>query len=248
MSVQKGTPKPSLTPEERAHLAETQLEEALQQLQYERQRAAALEAKLQELKIPLDFLSGSGISQKAELPAVAKLSDAADTASDRPIQPTATIRSIYTDGACSGNPGPGGWGTVVYFADGSIHEMGGADSQTTNNRMEMQAAIAALQFLTSVQPTEPVTLYTDSEYVKNGITQWIAGWKKKGWKTATGKPVLNQDLWRLLDELNAQVTAHTPVKWQYVKGHAGIEGNERCDAIARSFSLGKPATLQQLDR
>lgn len=95
------------------------------------------------------------------------------------------IQSIYTDGACSGNPGPGGWGTVVYFADGSVHEMGGPEAHTTNNKMEMQAAIAALQFLKDVGYAEPIELYTDSEYVKNGITQWIHGWKKKA-----GKPLL----------------------------------------------------------
>lgn len=235
MSVQKGTQNSPSTPEERAQLAEKRLEEVLQQLQYERQRADALQAKLQELKIPLDFLSVSHAAAETGV----------STSDPQPLQQNATIQSIYTDGACSGNPGPGGWGTVVYFADGSVHEMGGADSQTTNNRMEMQAAIAALQFLSASQQTEPVTLYTDSEYVKNGITQWIAGWKKKGWKTSTGKPVLNQDLWLLLDELNTRVGNHIPVRWQYVKGHAGIAGNERCDVIARSFSLGKPPVLKQ---
>ncbi len=151
------------------------------------------------------------------------------------------IQSIYTDGACSGNPGPGGWGTVVYFADGSVHEMGGADPQTTNNRMEMQAAIAALQFLKDIAHSDIIDLYTDSEYVKNGITQWIHGWKKKGWKTSTGKPVLNPDLWQQLDALNSK-----QVQWRYVRGHTGNVGNERCDAIARAFSLGKAPALKQL--
>jgi len=150
------------------------------------------------------------------------------------------IQSIYTDGACSGNPGPGGWGVVVYFADNTVHELGGGDKQTTNNRMEMMAAIAALEFLTASGQAEPVTLYTDSEYVKNGITQWIKGWKKKGWKTSTGKPVLNPDLWQRLDALNS-----SQVIWQYVRGHAGNVGNERCDVIARAFSLGRPIALQQ---
>lgn len=90
-----------------------------------------------------------------------------------------TIGSLYTDGACSGNPGPGGWGVVICYADGSIHELGGGDSETTNNRMEMQAAIAALKFLGQAEQPEPVTLYTDSEYLIKGITQWINGWKKK---------------------------------------------------------------------
>ncbi len=151
------------------------------------------------------------------------------------------IQSIYTDGACSGNPGPGGWGTVVYFADGSVHEMGGAEAHTTNNRMEMQAAIAALQFLKTVGYTEPIELYTDSEYVKNGITQWIHGWKKKGWKTSTGKLVLNPELWQQLDVLNTK-----QIQWLYVRGHTGNVGNERCDTIARAFSLGKVPDLKQL--
>lgn len=149
------------------------------------------------------------------------------------------IQRIYTDGACSGNPGPGGWGTVVYFADGSIHEMGGGEPQTTNNRMEMQAAIAALEFFQKAGQSEGVLLYTDSEYVKNGITQWIHGWKRKGWKTSTGKPVLNQDLWQQLDQLNSK-----QVEWRYVRGHTGDVGNERCDTIARAFSLGKVPVLR----
>jgi len=151
-----------------------------------------------------------------------------------------TIQQIYTDGACSGNPGPGGWGTVVYFKDGAVHELGGADPQTTNNRMEMQAAIAALKFLKEHPQPEPIALYTDSEYVKNGITKWIAGWKKKGWKTSTGKPVLNQDLWEIMDALNSK-----QVQWLYVRGHSGNIGNERCDAIARAFAQGRSANLKQ---
>jgi ribonuclease HI len=147
------------------------------------------------------------------------------------------IQSIYTDGACSGNPGPGGWGVVIYFVDGSVHELGGAVAQTTNNRMEMQAAIAALEFLKAAGQAD-VNLYTDSEYVKKGITEWIGGWKRKGWKNSQGKPVLNQDLWQILDQLNSP-----QVKWQYVRGHAGNEGNERCDVIARAFSLGRTPEL-----
>ncbi|MEB3338928.1 MAG: ribonuclease HI [Leptolyngbyaceae bacterium] len=154
------------------------------------------------------------------------------------------IQSIYTDGACSGNPGPGGWGVVAYFTDGSVHELGGAAADTTNNRMEMQAAIAALQFLEASGQTEPITLYTDSEYVKNGTTKWVAGWKKKGWKTAQGKPVLNQDLWQVLDQINSRFNSRQ-LQWEYVRGHAGNEGNERCDAIARAFSLGRPIPLKQ---
>ena len=157
------------------------------------------------------------------------------------------IKSIYTDGACSGNPGPGGWGTVIYFTDGTVHELGGAEPESTNNRMEMQAAIVGLEFLLAADQIEPIALYTDSEYVKNGITKWIKGWKKKGWKTSTGKSVLNQDLWETLDDLNdrAAQQLETPVQWLYVKGHAGNVGNERCDQIARAFSLGRRITLKQ---
>jgi ribonuclease HI len=152
----------------------------------------------------------------------------------------ATIERIYTDGACSGNPGPGGWGTVVYFTDGGIQELGGGDRATTNNRMELQAAIDGLAYYVQSGQKEPIVLYTDSEYVKNGITKWISGWKKKGWKTSTGKPVLNQDLWEALDELHS-----SQVEWRYVKGHSGNEGNDRCDEIARSFSYNSPIPLKQ---
>lgn len=157
------------------------------------------------------------------------------------------IKSIYTDGACSGNPGPGGWGTVVYFADGSVHEMGGADRQTTNNRMEIQAAIAALEYLVKTEQSEPLGLYTDSEYVKNGITKWIKGWKQKGWKTSTNKPVLNQELWEVLDRLNQQASRQFKLDWRYVKGHSGDVGNDRCDEIARAFSLGGTPKLQKTE-
>lgn len=157
------------------------------------------------------------------------------------------LKSIYTDGACSGNPGVGGWGVVAYFTDGSIHEMGGGAAQTTNNRMEMQAAIAALEFLLTSKSAQSVVLYTDSEYLKNGITQWIRGWKRKGWKTSTGKPVLNQDLWIRLDELMEQVNqSNMPLRWEHVRGHAGNEGNERCDAIARAFATGRIPNLQEI--
>jgi ribonuclease HI len=153
---------------------------------------------------------------------------------------TPTIKSLYTDGACSGNPGPGGWGAVICFADGKCHELGGGDPQTTNNRMEMQAAVAALEFFANSGQTEPVTVYTDSEYVKNGITKWIQGWKNKGWKTSTGKDVVNQDLWHLLDKLNSR-----QIKWEHVRGHSGDFYNDRCDEIARSFSHNRTPTLQQ---
>lgn len=152
-----------------------------------------------------------------------------------------TIETIYTDGACTGNPGPGGWGVVVYFTDESTYEIGDAAAQTTNNRMEMQAALAALKFLAANKQSEPITLYTDSEYLIKGVTQWVKGWKKKGWKTAQGKPVLNQDIWENLDQFNTPL-----VRWQHVRGHTGNVGNERCDTIARAFANGKSPSLRQL--
>ncbi len=155
-------------------------------------------------------------------------------------QPIAKIDRIYTDGACSGNPGPGGWGTVVYFEGGGIQELGGRFPATTNNRMEMQAAIGGLEYYIASGQKEGILLYTDSEYVKNGITKWISGWKKKGWKTSAGKDVLNKDLWEKLDELHS-----SKVEWRYVKGHSGDEGNERCDVIARSFSHNSAIPLRQ---
>lgn len=152
-----------------------------------------------------------------------------------------TVQSIYTDGACTGNPGPGGWGVVVYFDDGSVHELGDASKKTTNNRMEMQAAIAALEFLKSSGQNKPITLYTDSEYLINCVTKWVKGWKRKGWKKSDGKPVLNQDLLQILDNLNNQ-----QIKWQHVRGHAGNIGNERCDTIARGFASGKIPSLKRI--
>lgn len=152
------------------------------------------------------------------------------------------ILSLYTDGACSGNPGPGGWGVMVNFTDGSIYEMGGCEPQTTNNRMELQAAIAALQLLSKFRQTEQVSIYTDSEYVKKGITQWISGWKANGWRTSQGKPVLNRDLWESLDDLNSP-----QIQWKYVKGHSNDPGNTRCDAIARAFACGQTPSLKQAD-
>lgn len=163
----------------------------------------------------------------------------------------ADVKEIYTDGACSGNPGPGGWGTRIEFADGQVQELGGADKATTNNRMEMQAAISALEFLITFSQTPglsscSVILHTDSEYLKNGITKWIAGWKRKGWKTSAGKPVLNKDLWQQLDELTQTLKAENLlVDWRHVRGHAGNPGNERCDEIACAFSHGKPISLKQ---
>ena len=134
--------------------------------------------------------------------------------------------SIWTDGACSGNPGPGGWGALIRFGEHE-KEIEGGDQNTTNNRMELMAAIEALNSLT--QPCE-VELYTDSQYVKGGMTGWIFGWKKNGWKTASRKPVKNAELWKQLDEA---VSRHK-INWHWVKGHVGHDENERADELARS--------------
>lgn len=138
---------------------------------------------------------------------------------------------IYTDGGCSGNPGPGGWAIVVE-ADGQTKTLSGGMKSTTNNRMELTAAIMAL---TVVKNTEQfagrkIFVNIDSQYVKNGITSWIKNWKSKGWKTADKKPVKNQDLWMQLDELNNMFD----VEWVWVKGHAGIEYNEICDSLCQN--------------
>ena len=137
---------------------------------------------------------------------------------------------IYTDGGCSGNPGPGGWGIVV-IADGVAKQLSGGEAQTTNNRMELTAAITALQVIHNTPgfAQRPVKINIDSQYVKNGITTWIKGWKAKGWKTADKKPVKNQDLWTQLDTLNEGLK----VNWNWVKGHAGIEYNEICDQLCK---------------
>ncbi len=131
---------------------------------------------------------------------------------------------IYTDGACRGNPGPGGWGALLMYGD-HRKELFGGEPATTNNRMELTAAIKALQSLK--RPCDLV-LYTDSQYVRKGILEWIQNWKARGWKTAAKKPVKNADLWQALD---AEVNRHT-VNWVWVKGHAGIAGNEAADALA----------------
>jgi len=133
---------------------------------------------------------------------------------------------IHTDGSCSGNPGPGGWGAVLAFGDVS-KELSGGEAQTTNNRMELTAAIRALQALK--RPCN-VQLHTDSEYLRQGITAWVARWKANGWTTAARKPVKNQELWQ---ELEAAASQHV-VDWRWVKGHAGDPGNERADALARA--------------
>ena len=133
--------------------------------------------------------------------------------------------SIFTDGACSGNPGPGGWGALIRYGD-HVKELQGGEFETTNNRMELMAAIEALNAL---KQACAVDLYTDSQYVKGGMTGWIHGWKKNGWKTSAKKPVKNSDLWIALDEA---VVRHK-IEWHWVKGHAGHPENERADELAR---------------
>ena len=137
----------------------------------------------------------------------------------------------YTDGACSGNPGPGGWGVLMQARDGQAvvkeRELQGGEPLTTNNRMELMAAISALEALS--RPSD-LTIVTDSAYVKNGVTEWIHNWKRKGWRTAAGTPVKNVELWQRLDAAQAR----HKVAWKWIKGHAGHDGNERADALARA--------------
>lgn len=151
--------------------------------------------------------------------------------------------TAWTDGACSGNPGPGGWGVVMRATEnGTVlreREMSGGEAETTNNRMELMAAIAALEALS--RPST-ITIVTDSAYVKNGVTEWIHGWKRKGWRSATGKPVKNIELWQRLD---AARDRHQ-VRWQWIKGHAGHAENERADALARAgMAPYKPARVKK---
>jgi len=149
----------------------------------------------------------------------------------------------FTDGACSGNPGPGGWGVLLQAREGGAvvkeRELSGGEADTTNNRMELLAAISALEVLARATA---VTVVTDSAYVKNGVSQWIHGWKRNGWRTADKKPVKNVDLWQRLDEAQAR---HR-VTWEWIKGHAGHPENERADELARAgmkpFKPGKAQT------
>ncbi len=136
------------------------------------------------------------------------------------------VVEVWTDGACSGNPGPGGWGAILTF-NGVEKELSGGEQLTTNNRMELMAAIAALEALK--RPCT-VALHTDSQYLRQGITGWIHGWKKNGWKTADKKPVKNAELWQRLET----ALGRHKIEWKWVKGHAGDEMNERADALARA--------------
>ncbi len=151
--------------------------------------------------------------------------------------------TIFTDGSSKGNPGPGGWAAVLQFAMNNeqwIKEIGGGEKHTTNNRMELTACIKALESLeSSTKNLEPITINTDSKYVMMGITEWIHGWERNGWKTAAKKPVENQDLWQVL----SHNVDGKHIEWKFVKGHAGDTLNERCDEIATSFADGAPVDL-----
>ena len=148
------------------------------------------------------------------------------------------VVAAATDGACSGNPGPGGWGALLRFEDGSVEEFGGYDPATTNNRMELQAALELLQRLKELPRHPDLTLRTDSKYLIDGLGSWMKGWKRKGWKTAAGKAVLNQDLWKALDQARLD-----DVPLAYVKGHSGDPDNDRVDHIAVAYSQGRAADL-----
>ena len=150
------------------------------------------------------------------------------------------VVAAATDGACSGNPGPGGWGALLRFEDGSVEEFGGHDPATTNNRMELQAALELLQRLKQLPRHPDLTIRTDSKYLIDGLGSWMKGWKRKGWKTAAGKPVLNQDLWKALDAARLD-----GVPLAYVKGHSGDPDNDRVDRIAVAFSQGRSLDLGQ---
>ncbi len=145
---------------------------------------------------------------------------------------------VFADGAAKGNPGPGGWGAVVVTPDGQVTELGGGERHTTNNRMELTAAIEALRHVGPT--THEVALYTDSTYVIRGIREWIHAWRRRGWRTADGGDVVNRDLWEALAAAERRVGR---VTWHYVRGHAGVPGNERVDEIANTFAAGRRPAL-----
>lgn len=156
----------------------------------------------------------------AQMPADVNAAAVDASAPDAPTEPI----DVFTDGACLGNPGPGGWGAILRWR-GHEKELSGGEAHTTNNRMELAAAIAGLS---AVKRPSTIRLFTDSTYLRDGITRWVAGWKRNGWRTADRKPVKNADLWLLLDE----VAAPHEIQWCWVKGHAGHLENERADALA----------------
>ncbi|MFN2378161.1 MAG: RNase H family protein [Candidatus Binatia bacterium] len=149
--------------------------------------------------------------------------------------------TAFTDGAAKGNPGPGGWGAVLLIGDGAVRELGASGGATTNNRMEITAAAASLEWLADSADAEAsVTIVTDSSYVLRGVTEWMSNWKRRGWKTTTGGDVANRDLWERLDRA---VQACGRVRWRHVPGHAGYPGNERADEIASEYALARPPLL-----
>jgi len=151
---------------------------------------------------------------------------------------------IYTDGSSLGNPGPGGWGAVILFPDGKVIELGGREKESTNNRMEMTGAISALREISDKKPiVKKVIIHTDSSYLLNGITMWVYAWQKNNWLTKTKESVLNRDLWEELFKLDYNLRMKYEVEWVKVKGHDGVHLNERCDAIATSFSANNTTIL-----
>lgn len=156
---------------------------------------------------------------------------------------------IYGDGACSGNPGPGGYGTIILFPDHSVLELAEHFDSTTNNRMEISAILKALLFILEskyIQDLEQIQIFTDSVYLIRGATQWMFGWKKKGWKTASNEAIANPDLWMQMDQILFQVkqkNPHLKIEWNFVKGHAGDPGNERCDQLAVAMSKNEDIDL-----
>ncbi|MDE1975781.1 MAG: ribonuclease HI [Elusimicrobia bacterium] len=146
----------------------------------------------------------------------------------------------FTDGACSGNPGPGGWAAILAWPHGRVTELAGGEAKTTNNRMEMRSAIAVLR--AAAEFSGALEVRADSTYVITGITSWIFGWKRKGWKNSAGDPVLNRDLWEEMDALVSS-RGRQRLSWRHVRGHSGVPGNERCDELAVAFSHGETPTL-----
>ncbi len=149
---------------------------------------------------------------------------------------------LFTDGACSGNPGPGGWGCVIATSEGKVIELAGREEPTTNNRMELGGVIAGLRAVSGMPGVAVV--HSDSTYVLEGISKWILGWKRRGWTTAAGEPVKNEDLWRTLDALVA-ARGKGGVEWRWVKGHAGHDANERCDELAVAMAKRNPVDLYE---
>lgn len=202
------------------------------------QKLQKIHSLLKEAKLPKILLSDLGydlddVIERIEEHLQDSLQQTINTQSKQPVtQPKAApissddVIHIWSDGACSGNPGPGGWGTVV-FNDGQYQEYSGGAVKTTNNIMEMTGALEGIR---TTAPGSKIVITTDSQYLLNGITKWIHGWKRKGWKKADGKPVLNKELWIALDE----ETRKRSVEWKWIKGHAGHEHNERCDELARN--------------